>query len=366
LLRLVHGANAEQALFERRRLHLERPSAFRLSTPNLPAPAHLAVALLRARGLSWRDRLTTVAFVWRLRRERFRCPPGRTVAKLLEGQPVAAIRSLWEPLCVAALNTPIASASAQIFLNLLRAAFATHAHASHVLWPRVDLSALYPDAAARYVRERGGEIHAAVMVQRVGWVDDRIVVETAKRVQTYAAAVVAVGPHQLARLFDAAPMPPGVAEALARVAAFAYEPICTAYLRYPHPLGLPQPMMQLEGGPGQWIFDRGQLGGPEALAAVVISTDAPGARGDQRILAGKIDEQIRRMRPHLGRPAWTRVITERRATYACVAGLARPASGALGGHLYLAGDYTDQEFPATLEAATRSGVAAARALLAAA
>jgi hypothetical protein len=33
--------------------------------------------------------------------------------------------------------------------------------------------------------------------------------------------------------------------------------------------------------------------------------------------------------------------------------------------LYLAGDYTDPELPATLEAAARSGVAAARALLAA-
>jgi monoamine oxidase len=32
--------------------------------------------------------------------------------------------------------------------------------------------------------------------------------------------------------------------------------------------------------------------------------------------------------------------------------------------LYLAGDYTHAQLPATLEAATRSGIAAARALLA--
>ena len=32
--------------------------------------------------------------------------------------------------------------------------------------------------------------------------------------------------------------------------------------------------------------------------------------------------------------------------------------------LYLAGDYTDDEFPATLEAAVRSGIAAAEAVLA--
>jgi monoamine oxidase len=57
------------------------------------------------------------------------------------------------------------------------------------------------------------------------------------------------------------------------------------------------------------------------------------------------------------------VIAERRATYACIAGLARPAPGKIAPRLWLAGDYTDPEFPATLEAATRSGVAAARALL---
>ena len=64
-------------------------------------------------------------------------------------------------------------------------------------------------------------------------------------------------------------------------------------------------------------------------------------------------------------PVWEQTIVERRATYACTAGLARPEPGALQPRLYLAGDYTDADFPATLEAATRSGVAAARQILAA-
>ena len=153
--------------------------------------------------------------------------------------------------------------------------------------------------------------------------------------------------------------------ALDQVATFAYEPIRTTYLQYGRALGLPQPMLKLDNDPGQWLFDRGQFGGAPGLAAVVISTDVAAARIDHDSLAHAIDAQLRRRAPDLPPPVWSQTIAERRATYACTADLARPAPGPLERRLYLAGDYTDPEFPATLEAATRSGVAAARQLLAA-
>ena len=65
----------------------------------------------------------------------------------------------------------------------------------------------------------------------------------------------------------------------------------------------------------------------------------------------------------MGERRFARVIAERRATYACVAGLVRPAPGRVADGLHLCGDYTDPEFPATLEAAVRSGAAAARSAL---
>jgi len=123
-------------------------------------------------------------------------------------------------------------------------------------------------------------------------------------------------------------------------------------------------MVRLDGKPGQWLFDRGQLGGAPGLAAVVVSSDIPEARKDRERLVQVMDAQVRRLVPRLRAPSWSMAIAERRATYACVAGLKRPSSGTLAPRLCLAGDYTDPELPATLEAATRSGVAAAQALLA--
>lgn len=363
MLRTVHGAGAEHDLLDRRRLCLEAPGVFKLSTPPLPAPWHLATGLLCARGLSLRDRFTTLAFVRQLKSEGFRCSPDLTVAAMLQRQPQPVVRALWEPLCIAALNTPIATASAQIFLNVLDAAFSRNARDSDVLLPRVELSTLFPDAAAAYVADRGGEIRAGVTVAGIARSDDGVSLRFGFSEQRFSAAVIAVGPHQLTHLLQDTADAPDCAQALANVATFSYEPIVTAYIQYERSLGLSQPMIKLDGSPGQWIFDRGQLDGPSGLAAVVISTDIPGARTPQDTVASAIDAQLRRLMPALPPPSWIKVIAERRATYACTAGLSRPSAGMIAPHIALAGDYTNADFPATLEAATRSGVTAANALL---
>ncbi len=53
------------------------------------------------------------------------------------------------------------AASAQIFANVLKAAFAGRADATDFLLPATDLSAMFPDAAARFVEIRGGVIRTS-------------------------------------------------------------------------------------------------------------------------------------------------------------------------------------------------------------
>ena len=165
LLRSVHGAGAEEQLLERKRLALEQPGVFRLRAPALPAPWHLLTALLGMRGVSRRDRIATIAFVRRLQRDGFRCAPELTVATLLAPWPRKVTACLWEPLCLAALNTPIEIASAQVFLNVIRLAFSTRASDSDLLLPKVDLSTLFPDAAAAYVAL--GHLHKPHQIGRL-------------------------------------------------------------------------------------------------------------------------------------------------------------------------------------------------------
>jgi monoamine oxidase len=133
---------------------------------------------------------------------------------------------------------------------------------------------------------------------------------------------------------------------------------------------LAAPLLRLDDLPGQWLFDRTAVlagaapRGTESLGAVVISAGGPHDALDHATLAAQVEAQLRRLQPRLPPVAWSRVIAERRATYACTPALPRPVAGRVAPGLYLAGDYTDAEFPATLEAACRSGVTAARALIA--
>ncbi|HEY3565486.1 MAG TPA: FAD-dependent oxidoreductase, partial [Casimicrobiaceae bacterium] len=99
-----------------------------------------------------------------------------------------------------------------------------------------------------------------------------------------------------------------------------------------------------------------------ALLSVVISASDEFASLEHRELAALVDRQLRRLDPSLPRLVHSRVIDEKRATYVALPGLARPSAGRLAPRLYLAGDYAYADFPATLEAAVRSGRIAADAL----
>jgi hypothetical protein len=223
---------------------------------------------------------------------------------------------------------------------VLAAAFARQAHDSDTLMPRVDLSSLFPDAAAAYVVDRGGSIRKGTTVTGIAPRGDHVVLRSGYTDESFGDAIVAVGPHQLGHLLGGAIESPEAAHAVACVEQFAYEPIVTAYLKYDRPLGLAQPMQKLAGTPGQWLFDRGQLEGPDGLAAVVISTEQPGARQDHAALLRAIDDQLRRLLPGLPPPAWLKVIAERRRLMR--AGRAdAPSARHDRSALYLAGDYTD-------------------------
>ncbi len=333
--------------------------------PRLPAPLHLAVALLRARGLSGADKLALSRFStsarwmdWTLHTD---CP----VAELLErfDQTPRLIQLMWRPLCLAALNTPPERASAQVFLAVLRDSLGAKRAASDMLLPRVDLTTLFPQAAAAFIESRGGTVRLGAAVKMLTKTPDRgWLVDGA----AFDGAVIATPPPAAAKLLGGLELAP-LGEQLG---AFDYEAITTCYLQYAPEVALPMPFCALVDAPaedrhGQFVFDRGQLDTRfNGLLAVVVSAAGDAAALDQHVLAAALAKQLAAdfAMPALSSPLWQQVITDKRATFACTPGLARPSNATGLADLVLAGDYTAGDYPATLESAVRSGIAAATLL----
>jgi len=127
------------------------------------------VALLASQGLSFGERLNAARFMLILRRMKFRLPNDITVTELLaqHKQNKALVQKLWEPLCIAALNTPIHKASAQVLLNVLRDALNQSREYSDMLLPRINFTALFPQRAADYVEQKGGKVRIASGVEAI-------------------------------------------------------------------------------------------------------------------------------------------------------------------------------------------------------
>lgn len=362
-LRLIGKVTgAPEAGLLRRPLELTVPGKFRLRAAPLPSPLHLAGGLLRAHGLPLAERLGVARFMARLRAMRFALACDTSVDALLTqfGQGPHARRYLWEPLCVSALNTPPAEASAQVFVNVLRDSLSGRRADSELLLPTRDLSALFPEPAARFVESAGGRVVLGCAVQELARSTDGFVVRTPEGATGFSEVICALPPYRVAETLAGLPE---LAACVAKVSRLRHEPIYSVYLQYAGTVALPQAMFGLAGGRAQWVFDRGRLCAQPGLVGVVISARGLHQELDQERLAAEVHTELKQVVTRLPAPSWTRVIAEKRATFACVPGLERPEQRTPVPGLYLAGDYTASPYPATLESAVRSGVACARMIL---
>jgi hydroxysqualene dehydroxylase len=331
--------------------------------PRLPAPWHMAVALLKAKGLAREDKLALARFTTSARWMEWQLNIDCTVGELLErfGQTERLKQLMWHPLCLAALNTPPERASAKVFLAVLRDSLGARRAASDMLLPRLDLGSLFPAAAERFIGSHAGTVRTGVRVETLAPEGEQWLVNG----ERFDAAVLATPPQQTARLIDGLPETAGLRE---KLASFDYEPITTCYLQYGADVRLAQPLYALDDthGWGQFVFDRGQLdAGHAGMLSVVVSASREAAELDQEALASAVARQLADVLrlPALASPRWSRVITEKRATFACVPGLTRPDNATCLPGLALAGDYTASDYPATLESAVRSALGATTAIL---
>ena len=320
----------------------------------LPAPFHLLFGLLTAKGLNWLEKWAAIRFFIQLKLQGFHIAQDRPLASFLalNQQPQKLVQLLWEPLCLAALNTPLHQASTQVFLNVLRDSFNKKRSDSDLLLPQIDLSALFADAIAAYTQEKGVQIKLNQAIKKIEPVQDGFkLINEAKGEFHFKHVIIATSPFRMSELGLALKLPKP---------NFSYQPIYTVYLQYPPDTKLPRVMTGLCNTLSQWVFDRGQLCGQAGLVAVIISAEGAHQNLTQQALAEHVAAEMKQSFTDLPEPIWHKVIAEKRATFACTPNLRRPQMQTQWPNLYLAGDYVAGDYPATIEGAIRSGIACAK------
>ncbi|MBA3057106.1 MAG: hydroxysqualene dehydroxylase HpnE [Gammaproteobacteria bacterium] len=334
--------------------------------PNWPTPLDALAGIVRARGWSAGDKwsLLRLATGWQL--AGFACDSDTSVTQLCQALSPRVMAELIEPLCVSALNTPAARASASVFLRVMQDALFGVQGGSRLLLPRLDLSHLFPDAAALWLAQRGAQLHLGARVDAV---------------EPQGAQWRLHGGSLPSALFDAVIFSTSASESVRALAntsqaasdsiakeircwtracqSLQFEAIATVYA-WGHGASLPEPMLTLRSStsaPAQFVFDRGLLGGPRGLLAFVVSASS----SERATLQTQVLQQAQQQ---LGLALQAvQTIVEKRATFACTPALARPALRIAPG-LFACGDYVAGPYPATLEGAVRSGLAAVAAALA--
>jgi squalene-associated FAD-dependent desaturase len=343
-----------------------RPPALLSRNRVLPAPFHLLGALLRYRPLALSERLAVVRAAGALRRLD---PDDPELDELGFGewlrahhQTERAASSLWELIAVATLNLRLDEVSLAPAVKVFRTGLLDSVRGGDIGVATVPLQELHGEAAARALEEAGVRAFLSSPVRSLRREDGRLRLGLGGRSEEADAVICAVPHHALAALV------PGRAVDATVLERLGTSPIVNLHLHYDRPV-LREPFAAALDSPVQWLFDASASSGVRSGQLLTLSVSAA-----RREIKAPLRDLRRRYLPALERllPEAREaelldlaVTREPRATFRAAPGSGRlrsPQRTAVEG-LYLAGAWTDTGWPATMEGAVRSGLAAARSAL---
>ncbi len=335
----------------------------------LPAPLHLAAALLRYRHLSVAQRLAAARAAAALGRldpqdgELERMTFGAWLRDHRQGE--RSLAALWDLIALPTLNLRADEASAALAAFVFQTGLLERADAGDIGFHELALSETI-DVPARAALARAG------VELKLGWRAERIV-PAAAGMQVHGGAdqeleadvVVVAVPHARAAGLIESLLP----QTAGRLRRLASSPIVNIHVVYDRQVC----DWRFAGGvdtPVQYLFDRSRAGGvPPGCQYLAISLS--GAAREMQMSVDALRElYLPALVELLPRTRQAKLLSffvtrEHAATFRAAPGvqaLRPPAASAFNG-LVLAGTWTDTSWPATLEGAVRSGHTAAREAL---
>jgi squalene-associated FAD-dependent desaturase len=332
----------------------------------LPAPLHFTWSLLALKFLNWPEKLAVIRGMLAIRREYSQRDDLERISmqQWLEEkrQPPRAIERFWRQVLVSAISEELDRMAAIHAFQVFRLGFMARSDAFDMGVPAVPLGHLYRAEAWKKIGNVSGNVDIKVDIRLRAPVE-RVVLEPSADGGPQVRCVVAAGhEHRADHYICALPF-----ERLAAIGvdvntdAFEYSPITGIHLWFDRPV-IDIPQATMFDRTIQWVFDKG--GGKYVQVVVSASRsliEMP--RADVIALAVR---ELAEFFPAVAEAKLEKahVVKEVRAVFSPLPGLEsrRPPARTATRNLFLAGDWTRCGWPATMEAAVRSGYLAAEAV----
>ena len=343
----------------------------RFRLPHLPAPLHLLGGILTTGLFSAADKLRLIRAGRALGSFSAEREGGMTVEAWLDslGQSAETKRSFWEPLAVAIMNEHIGVASALVFTRALRTAFLSGPGASALAIPAVGLSDLYVDPARSFIEKHGGRVRCSADVTASLAGGDAVTAVRLRDGETIAcsALILAVPSYRAAGL-----LPDRLREGgfLAAAASIPVSPIVSIHLWFERDF-MTCESLGVIGRRIQWVFNRKKIApGSETKTGGHVSTVISAAHafvdtGNDDLARIALEDLRSVFGADMGHAVHAVVIREKRGTFSCTPEVERirPGPDTPIANLFIAGDWTDTGYPATIEGAIMSGLRCADRIL---
>lgn len=332
-----------------------------LYIPNLPFPFNLFTGLLRAN--LGAEKLQVLKFMYTLRKLRYKLPTDCSIEELLlnYNQSKNMIEHFWQPIAIAAMSTPISTASAQVFVNVLAQTFMTPHTNCKWYFPKIDLGALLPEKILQYLQRLNCQVLCNQAVKHLE-IDNEYCMKVITRDTSWSCdnVVLATAPWHTTKLLATHQITNALSK---KLSCFNPEQITTIYLQYSKPIRLTFPMQALQNTISQWVFDRSFAAQPNILS-VVITGKIPEQYKDNAQLVKQVIDELITHKIQVEPPISYKVIREKQAAFACtvLTQKFRPVTTTPVKNLWLCGDYLNTGLPATLEGALLSGKETAKVL----
>ena len=342
----------------------------------LPTPLHLAPAFARLRFLSNWDKFTLGFGLLKLALTPPNWLRGKSVAKWLKsnGQTPRSIKRMWEPVLVSALNDDLERLDLANARQVFVESFFKTRDGFHLLVPAMPLGELFDERARVALSTQQIEVICNMNCQSIQSHENQFHLQFRGKDDFIAKRIIIATPWTIASEILKSMNEVKLNPITKLINQLKPSPITGIHLQLDRRI-CPHSEIALLDTTTQWIFDhteadRRQTGcilPPDGQSLhIVVSASHELARKSRDEILEVIIEELKTAFPEMQSStilsSW--VVTEHAATFSPSPGIdsIRPTPSTPIKGLFLAGDWTQTGWPATMEGAIRSGLNAAQAM----